>query len=136
MSEPDHHLWCESQKADGPCTCGFEDALRQLQEFATTRTQPTCSCGHDAAMHTAVPLGGPEDRPCWAINCPCHRWDVSTTRTSPQLSEGMVERAAMAIQWEFGWSAVEELHDVDEMLRARRYARAALTAALADQGNE
>lgn len=60
----------------------------------------------------------------------------ATTRTSPQLSEGMVERAAMAIQWEFGWSAVEELHDVDEMLRARRYARAALTAALADQGNE
>lgn len=59
-----------------------------------------------------------------------------TTRTSPQLSEGMVERAAMAIQWEFGWSAVEELHDVDEMLRARRYARAALTAGLADRDNE
>jgi hypothetical protein len=79
------------------------------------------------------PAKGWEIDPATGSLCPCCAKDkhpLLTTRTSPQLSEGMVERAEAVLKnrigWLSGWSA-ERLNDV---------VAEALTAALAALGDE
>lgn len=54
-----------------------------------------CACGHDAAMHTAPLLGGPDDSPCWRRGCPCYSYPEGLNAVQKELrrreSEGSGE---------------------------------------------